>query len=835
LLAHCLYIYVMEDDNHEDVLEIALGWFKQKEWKAFDFQQDTWKAYWKGQSGLVNAPTGSGKTYALWVAAVLDAKLRPEAYLEKNKVFVLWVTPLRALAKDIHAAMQLFVLEIGMDWEVGLRTGDTSTSQRQQQKSKAPQALVITPESLHVLLCQSDYPYYFKYVKSIIVDEWHELLGTKRGVATELVISKLKYLTGNQIRVWGVSATIGNLKQAKRVLLGEDLYQKALSIRSDVHKDVQVISVLPDEVENFPWTGHLGTNLLYKILPIIHASTTTLLFTNTRSQTELWYQALLKNDPSLAGLIAMHHGSMDLDIRRWVEDALHEGKLKCVVCTSSLDLGVDFRPVDTVIQIGGPKGVSRFQQRAGRSGHQPGAVSRIYFVPTHSLELVEGAALRTAILEEKFESRKPLEKCMDVLVQYLVTMAVSGGFKSIQLYEEVRNTYAFRLLSATEWQWALDFVTSGGKTLGAYDEFSKVYEEDGVYKIINKKAATRHRLSIGTIVGDPSLKVRMMKGGYLGTVEEYFVSKLNPGDTFWFVGRNLEFVQIKDMTVMVRPSKKKSGLTPAWGGGRLPLSSMLADGIREKLKLAKQGIYEDVEMKKIKPILDIQEKWSEIPDGEVLVIERTQTKYGYHVFVYPFEGMHVHEVLASLIAYRISKMTSISLSISMNDYGFELLSDQNIPIEEALELDVFSEDNLWPDINQSLNKTEMAKRKFRDVATIAGLIFQGYPGKNIRAKHLQASSSILYDVFEEYDSENLLIKQAFDEVMTLQMDQSRLIEAVRRINKMKISLYNTPQPTPFAFPILVDSLRRENLSSEQLSDRVAKMQDQMERYLAAKS
>jgi ATP-dependent Lhr-like helicase len=327
----------------------------------------------------------------------------------------------------------------------------------------------------------------------------------------------------------------------------------------------------------------------------------------------------------------------------------------------------------------------------------------------------------------------------------------------------------------------------------------------------------------------------MMKGGYLGTVEEYFVSKLNPGDTFWFVGRNLEFVQIKDMTVMVRPSKKKSGLTPAWGGGRLPLSSMLADGIREKLKLAKQGIYEDIEMKKIKPILDIQEKWSEIPDDEVLVIERTQTKYGYHVFVYPFEGMHVHEVLASLIAYRISKMTSISLSISMNDYGFELLSDQNIPIEEALELDVFSEDNLWADINQSLNKTEMAKRKFRDVATIAGLIFQGYPGKNIRAKHLQASSSILYDVFEEYDSQNLLIRQAFDEVMTLQMDQSRLVEAVRRINKMKISLYNTPQPTPFAFPILVDSLRRENLTSEQLSDRVAKMQDQMERYLAAKS
>jgi ATP-dependent Lhr-like helicase len=824
-----------QSDQFSKARDKALSWFHHKGWDAFDFQKKTWEAYWQGKSGLVNAPTGSGKTYSLWVAAALDQYIHPEEYPSGNALYVLWITPLRALAKDIRSAMQQFCLDNEIRWEVALRTGDTTPNQRALHKKRAPQAMVITPESLHILLSQSDYPHYLKNIKSIIVDEWHELLGTKRGVATELAISKIKQLTDHKVRIWGVSATIGNMGQARRVLLGEDLYKEAVTIKADVQKRMQIESVLPDEVEKFPWSGHLGTNLLPKILPIIQASKTTLLFTNTRSQTELWYQAILKYAPELAGIIAMHHGSIEQDIRQWVEDALHAGKLKCVVCTSSLDLGVDFRPVDTVIQVGGPKGVSRFQQRGGRSGHQPGSTSKIYFVPTHSLELIEGAAIRKAIREKRFESRKPLEKSMDVLVQYLVTLAVSGGFHARNIFMEVKQTYAYRLLTADEWKWALDFITTGGKTLGAYDEFTRVYEDDGVFKIINRKSAMRHKLSIGTIVGDPVLKVRMTKGGYLGTVEEHFVTKLNPGETFWFAGRNLEFVQLKDLTVMVRPSKRKSGRTPAWGGGRLPLSSMLSDVIKEKLSEANDGVYQDIEMETIRPILELQASWSKIPDDRTLLIERTTTKYGYHVFIYPFEGMFVHEVLASLVAYRISKLTRISFSISMNDYGFELLSDQEVPITEALELDLFSEENLWEDINQSLNKTEMAKRKFRDVATIAGLIFQGYPGKNIRAKHLQASSSILYDVFDTYDSENLLIKQALEEVMTLQLEQSRLFEAIRRINQMEIKLIDTEKPTPFAFPILVDSIRRENLTSEQLSDRVEKMQLQLERYVETKS
>ena len=812
----------------EEIIAKGESWAHQKGWEVFDFQRKTWQAYLEGKSGLLNAPTGSGKTYALWVPAALESLKEREIHDVEPGLQVLWVTPLRALAKDIQNAMQSFCDEVDLRWKVGLRTGDTPTSERQKQKKSAPQALVITPESIHILLSQSDYPNYFKNLKAVIVDEWHELIGTKRGVATELALSRLKKVAMSPMKVWGISATIGNLPQAKRVLLGEDYKDEAVTIKSEIEKEILVNSILPEEVERFPWSGYLGIQLLYKVLPIIHQSTTTLLFTNTRSQTELWYQAILKEAPELAGQMAMHHGSMDQHIRLWVEDALHAGKLKLVVCTSSLDLGVDFRPVDTVIQIGSPKGVSRFQQRAGRSGHGPGETSRIYFVPTHSLELIEGAALRDSIQLGKFEQRKPLELCMDVLVQYLVTLSVSGGFRPIEILTEIKETYCFRRISSKEWNWAIEFITTGGSTLGEYDEYARVYEEDGLYKIISKKAALRHKLSIGTIVGDPAMSVRLLSGGHLGTVEESFASKLNPGDTFWFTGQNLEFVMIKDMSVLVKKSKKKSGLTPAWGGGRLPLSSLLSDQIRIKLQAARDGKFESEELQKIRPILDLQSKVSVIPGENTLLIEKLETDYGHHLFFFTFEGMFVHEVLGGLIAFRLSKTQKITFSISMNDYGFELLSDQEVAIEEALELDLFSAENLFEDLKESINMTEMAQRTFRDVATIAGLIFQGYPGKSVRAKHLQASSGILYKVFDTYDEDNLLVQQAIDEVMNLQLDQSRFMEAVRRINNQKIVLKEVQKPTPFAFPILVSVIRRQRLSNEDVTDRILKMQMELE-------
>lgn len=819
----------------QKLLETGKRLFTGKGWKPFDFQVNTWKAYLDGNSGLLNAPTGSGKTYALWVPCLLEyIREYPESYKKprKNGLRVLWITPLRALAKDIQLAMQSMCTDFEIPWEIAVRTGDTSSTERAKQKRNAPECMITTPESLHLLLSQKESSAFFEPLSTIIVDEWHELLGTKRGVQIELAASRLKAITKNSLKIWGVSATIGNLEQAREVLLGPSHFQTSVAIKADIPKKIEVISVVPDEAEKFPWGGHLGVKMMDKVLPVIEKSSTTLLFTNTRSQTEIWYQQILEAAPHLAGVMAMHHGSMDNAVRGWVEDALHAGKLQLVVCTSSLDLGVDFRPVDTVIQVGGPKGVARFMQRAGRSGHQPGATSRIYFVPTHSLELIEGAALRSALDKNYYESRKPLEKCMDVLVQYLVTLAVGEGLKPEEARAEIKQTWCFRNLTKEEWDWALQFISTGGSSLGEYEEFSKAELIDGTYRVTDKRKTLRHRLSIGTIVGDPAIRVKYLTGGHIGTVEESFASRLKKGDVFWFAGRNLEFIMIKDMTVLVRKATKKKGLIPRWDGGRMPLSSQLSILIRNKLEEAARGIWNDVELQAIRPIIELQQRWSTVPDARTLLIEKVESRFGHHLFIYPFEGRFVHEVLGSLVAYRIGKLAPISFSIGMNDYGFELLSDEEIPVEEALELDLFSEKNLIDDIHHSINESEMARRRFREIATIAGLVFHGFPGKNISNKHLQANSQIIYKVFEEYDKENLLLKQAMEEVITLQMEQSRLIEAVHRINNQKIELKYPARPTPFAFPIMVDSLR-ERLSTESIEDRVKKLQLQLEKFAEA--
>jgi len=815
--------------QNENLIRSGMAWFSSQHWEPFDFQIKTWRAMLKKKSGLLNAPTGSGKTFALWIPCLLEYMNQyPNDYQNKrlNGLQVIWITPLRALTKDIQSAMKSVAHFYGIPWQIKIRTGDTPSSEKQKMRKNAPECLITTPESMHLMLSQKNSIAYFKSLKTVIVDEWHELLGTKRAVQVELALSHLKNMTSNPLKIWGVSATIGNLNQAADVLIHSS--SKAI-IKADIEKKIEIDSILPDEVEKFPWSGYLGIKLLDKIMPIIKKSKTSLLFTNTRSQTEIWYQKILNKYPEMAGIMAMHHGSLDNDVRAWVEDALHQGNIKLVVCTSSLDLGVDFRPVDTVIQVGSPRGVARFLQRAGRSGHQPGAVSKIYFVPTHSLELMEGAALRTAIKENELEDRKPLTKSLDVLVQYLITLAIGDGFEEQAIRSEISDTFSFCDISDQEWHWTIQFITTGGKSLNQYDEFSKVIQEHKRFYVHDRRMIAKHRLSIGTIVGDPIVNVKYLSGGFIGTVEEGFIAKLKRGDTFWFAGRNLEFVRFKDMTALVRKSNLKKGLIPQWMGGRMPLSSKLSEMIRSKLDDYKKGIIHDPEIIKITPLLSLQDKWSMVPDHRSLLIEKIRTREGFHTFIYPFEGRFVHEVLAALLAYRLGTILPNSFSIAMNDYGFELLSVNDYSIEEALESDIFRLEGLLEDIKKSINETEMAKRKFRDIATISGLVFQGYPGKYISNKHLQTSSQILFDVFAEYDPENLLLKQAIEEVITLQLERSRLVNAIKRMKNQKIVLMFPPKPTPFAFPIMADRLR-EKLTTEKLIDRITKMQLQLEKY-----
>ncbi len=863
-------------------------WLAAKGFHAFQFQEEAWQYIIDGRSGLVNAPTGCGKTFSVFLGSVIQfINEHPKVYQSKknNGLQLIWITPLRALAKDIGRAMEEVITELGMQWKVGIRNGDTDVNERQKQKRNMPEVLIITPESLHLLLAQKGYPGLFANLRIIAVDEWHELLGSKRGVQTELAVNRLVNVNrqssivngqsaevnressivnegnvnressivneGNVNRessivngekandkrpmIWGISATIGNLETAKDVLLSSLLFAKAspmggglegaVIVRANLDKQIDIFSVIPDEIEKYPWAGHLGIKLAERIIPIIEQSTTTLIFINTRGMSERWYQRLLDIAPQFAGAIALHHGSIEQELRVWVEEALHTHTLKAVVCTASLDLGVDFRPVDTVIQVGSPKGVSRFLQRAGRSGHGPGEISRIYFLPTHSLELVEAAALKQAIKEGLIEGREPMLLCFDVLIQYLCTLAIGEGFRQEEIFEEIKSTYCYRDITQEEWEEVLLYITTGGNALQSYDEYKKVEVENGLYRMKGRRMAMRHRLHIGTIVSDVMMKVRFMTGGYIGVIEEYFISRLEPGEVFTLAGKNVELVAIKDMTVYVRKSNSKKTKVPSWMGGRMSLTANLGRVLRLTFDKIVAKEYDEIELKSLSTLFDLQAELSHIPKANELLIEHIEDSDGFHLLVYPFEGRQVHEAMSSLMAYRISKVTPITFSIAMNDYGFELLCDKPIPVDDVNAYDLFTLDNLIEDIQRSTNSVEMAMRKFRDIATIGGLIFQGYPGEYKKARHLQASASLLFKVFSEHDPNNILLRQAYQEVFDQQMEEVRLRNALQRIQESNIVITVPEKLTPLSFPIIVDGLSRYNLSSEKLEDRIKRMQE----------
>lgn len=796
------------------------NWFAQQSWKPFQFQVDTWQAFAEGKHGLLNAPTGSGKTYALWVPIIQEIIQNSNS---PKGLQAVWITPLRALSQEIRQSAERLISDLDLNLSVGIRTGDTSQKERQRQKRQMPHLLITTPESLQLLLASKNYPKTFKNCRAVVVDEWHELLGTKRGVQMELALSRLKAVQQQVLKIWGISATIGNLEQARDVLLGLNASTQASSvlIKAQLHKTIEVKSLIPQEMERFPWRGHIGLHLIDDVVKIIKQSKTTLLFTNTRSQCEIWFQKILEKHPEFAGEFAMHHGSINKDTRLWVEQAIRNESLKAVVCTSSLDLGVDFAPVETIIQIGGPKGVARFVQRAGRSGHQPGKTSRIYFLPTHAIELIEAAALQKAVEQNYVEDRMPYLNSFDVLVQYLTTLAVSDGFYPKDIYPEIKSTFCFQAMTEDDWRWALNFITKGGQSLENYDEYHKVeIEEDGKFKVNNRGIAMRHRLQIGTIVSDQVLSVKYLKGGFIGTIEEWFISKLQPGDVFTFAGRNLELVRIKQMQVLVRKSTSKTSKIPSWMGGRLSLSSQMSELLKAELYSYQTSTAKEI--KALAPVLQTQAEVSSVPKQHQFLVEVFKTREGYHHLFYPFEGRFVHEAMGSLLAYRISLLQPISFSLAFNDYGFELLSNKPVDLQDVLDNNLFSPTYVLDDLQKSLNATEMARRKFRDIAVIAGLVFTGYPNKQLKSKHLQSSSQLIFDVFKEVEPDNPLFKQAMTETFEFSLEQGRLQQALEQISTQEILVKQCQQPTPFSFPIITDRLR-EKLSSEKLEDRIQAM------------
>ncbi len=824
----------------DSLTAIAEAWFAAQGWQPFAFQQEVWQAMVDGRSGLLHATTGSGKTYAVWLGALLRARrlaaqATPVSTTSAPKprkaqgppLGVLWLTPMRALAADTARALRQPLADLAPTWQVGQRTGDTPPAERARQDRRFPTALVTTPESLSLMLTREDAAAELGAVHTVVVDEWHELMGNKRGVQVQLALARIRRWSPGLL-VWGLSATLGNSEEAMQVLLGSGGAAPGLLVRGRVDKTLLIDTLLPDNPGRFSWGGHLGQQMQRPVVAEIERSSTTLVFVNMRSQAEAWYQLLLEQRPEWAGLVALHHGSLDRGVREWVELGLKEGRLKAVVATSSLDLGVDFLPVERVLQIGSAKGIARLLQRAGRSGHAPGRPSRITLVPTNTLELVEAVAARRAAVAGRIEKRATPDKPLDVLVQHLVTVALGGGFVADALFDEVRTAWAYRTLTRAEFDWTLTFVEQGGSSLTAYPEYHRVQQVDGVYRVPDRGIGRRHKLQIGTIVSDSSMQVKYLSGGRIGTLEEGFISRLRAGDCFIFAGRLLEYVRTKEMTAYVKKATAAKGQVTTWGGSKMPLSSELADSMLGVVAAAAAGDFSEPELQAARPMLSTQAQLSALPTRETLLIERFVSREGQHLFVYPFAGRYVHIGLASLLAWRFAKDAPNTFSLSINDYGLEMLSALPVDPKPLVEKRLFGTERLLVDVLASLNSSELARRRFREIARIAGLIFTGYPGASKSTRQLQASSSLFFEVFRQYDAGNLLLGQAEAEVLGQELDVGRLSETLQRLASLRVEFVDLKAPSPFALALMVERFR-EKLSNEKLSDRLARIVKDAER------
>lgn len=803
-------------------------WFAARGWKPLPFQRQAWRHYLAGESGLIHTPTGSGKTLAAFGGPLLEALAespvpsRPKRNATRP-IRVLWITPLRALASDTTRALTDTAHALGLPWTVAQRTGDASTRDKRLARSGKLDVLVTTPESLSLLLSYPDSAPMFADVRCIVVDEWHELMGSKRGVQTQLALARVRHWSPDA-RTWGLSATLGNLDDACRALLPPDVAPQVLSAARP--RPMTLETLLPPDIARFPWSGHLGLSQLAAVLQRVLAVRTTLLFTNTRAHAELWHQALASVWPEDAVTLALHHGSLDPGVRQQAEAGLRDATLRCVVATSSLDLGVDFPSVDQVIQIGSPKGVARLLQRAGRARHRPGETGHVLCVPTHALELAEYAATRTAIADGVVESRQAPRMPLDVLAQHCVTVALGGGFLADALFAEVRRTDAFARLDAATWQRVLDFIVRGGGALEHYPEYRRVvHDEDGVHRVHDRTVALRHRLSIGTIASDGNVAVKFLRGGGLGAVEEAFLSRLRPGDRFRFAGRLLELVRLQDMTAYVRLVKQGDGVVPRWMGGRMPLSTRLAGQVRATLANDRTS----PEMRALQPLLAVQARVSRMPSPDLLLVETVRRRDGQHVFVFPFAGRRTHEGLAALLAWRLGQREPNTFSMSANDLGFMLSPQRPLELDADALRSLLAPEGLVDDLMQGANLGELARRQFRGIARVAGLLPPSLPGRAPRSlRQLQASSGLLFDVLAQHDPDHLLLALARREALEEDLNVAEIDNFLRRLQDHAIAVERPESLTPLAFPLWADGMRG-HLSTEDWQVRVRRAAEQLER------
>lgn len=772
--------------------DIFSAWFNARGWTLRPYQEQMLQAYAKRQSTLLIVPTGGGKTLSGFLPSLVDL------YTTSHKgLHTLYISPLKALTNDIARNLLQPIEDMGLDINVETRTGDTPSHKRTRQRNKPPHILLTTPESLMLMLSYADAPQIFGAIKSVILDEVHTLASNKRGDFTALALARLATLAPHMIR-FGLSATVADPPQLAQWLGASGKPAALLCTKMTLLPDVQILQTKA----SMPYGGHMARYAMPEVYRHIQDSKTTLVFVNTRAQAELIFQYLW--DENRDGLpIALYHGSLNKEQRRKTEAMMTEGKLRAIVATSALELGIDWGDIDLVIQIGAPKGVSRLLQRIGRSNHRMDEPSKALLVPANRFEMLECLAALRAIEQGELDGEPPQEGSLDIIPQYIVNCAASAPITADALYAQITSAEPYAMLTREMFEQLLQFTIDGGYALKAYERFQRLaLTDDGYYHIPNRGITQRHRQNIGTIVEAGRLKVKRLRkahqGRILGEVEERFAQSLSKGDTFLFCGEVLAFEAIVDMTLEAWPAAGGKPKLPTYVGGQMPLSTHLADGVRILLQQHKEKPLDVAQH--ILEWLDLQEHYSLLPDMAHLLVE--QFPYDNMIFsmFYTFDGRKANQTLGMLLTRRMERAGLKPVSFSVTDYALSIASLHSTTEQQMNAL--FSTDMLGDDLEEWIMDSPMLKRSFRHVAHISGLTAQRYAGARKTMKQVTFSTDLIYDVLRKYDKNHVLLYVTRRDAESQLLDMKRLNDMLVRFSG-HIRFIGLERPSPMAIPIIV--------------------------------
>ena len=763
-------------------------WFSARGWRPHDHQLEMLRSAQDGAHALLVAPTGGGKTLAGFLPSLVEL-----ARNDCRGLHTLYISPLKALTVDVHRNLERPIVEMGLTIRAETRTGDTPQAKRQRQRRSPPQLLMTTPESLALLLSYPDAPKLFGTVKSVIVDEIHSIAGSKRGDLLALGLARVSTLTPAVRRI-GLSATVAD-PDSLRAWLSPDADPATVRLIRYEATERPIVSILASE-KYLPWSGHMAAHALSAVYEEIRKADTTIVFVNTRAQAEIIFQGLWRlNDDNLP--IALHHGSLAVEQRRKVEAAMADGRLKAVVATSSLDLGVDWASVDLVVQMGAPKGASRLIQRIGRSGHRLDRPSRAILVPANRFEVLECQAALDAIQDSILDGDPPGRGGLDVLAQHIFGTACAGPFAADDLYREVNRAKPYQDLERSVFDDALRYVENGGYALGAYDRYRRLERlDDGRYRVASPRFARLYRMNVGTIVEAVTMKVKLRRGAMLGEVEEYFIQGLSPGDTFVFSGQILRFEGIRETSAIVTRDAGGEPKVPAYAGGRLPLTTHLAQRVRSMLcepdrwRSMPTPVYE---------WLQLQRERSVLPDATGLLVETFPRGGREFLVAYCFEGRNAHQTLGMLLTRRMERAGLAPLGFVATDYVLAVWS-----LRPAVDIaGLFSQDMLGDDLEEWMDESSMLRRTFRNVAVIAGLIERRHPGHEKTGKQVTFNSDLIYNVLRSYEPQHLLLRATREDAARGFVDLRRLAAMLARVQD-RITVKRLDRVSPLAVPVLLE-------------------------------